>query len=118
MTYYQRAKDLFAMIEQGKLIEALDQFYHENVIIVSDNGHERKGKAEVKIYDEIFLKEIDEIYGGGILTITSDEKRKITMVEFWINIKFKNATKKKIQEVAIQQWDGDFIIKESFYSKR
>ncbi len=118
MTYQQRAKDLFAMIERGKLIDALEKYYHENVIIISDEGNERKGKSEVRKYDESFLKEIEEVFGGEILNVTSDEERKITMVEFWINVKFKNGIKKQIKEVAVQYWEGDLIIKETFYSKR
>jgi len=40
------------------------------------------------------------------------------MVEFWINIKFKNGNKKKLEEVTIQHWENDLIIKENFYSKK
>lgn len=118
MTYQQRSKDLFAMIEKGKLIDALEKYYHENVIITSDEGNERKGKSEARKYDESFLKEIEEVFGGEILNVTSNEERKITMVEFWINVKFKNGIKKKIQEVAVQHWEKDLIIRENFYSKK
>lgn len=118
MTYCQRAKDLFSMIEKGKLLEALDKYYHDDVIIITDDGKERKSKKEARKYDEKFLKEIEEVFGGEILTITSDEARKITMVEFWIYIKFKNGTKKEIQEVAVQYWEGEYIIRENFYSKK
>ena len=118
MTYYQKAKELFRMIEEGKLLDALDKYYHENVLIISDNGTRRKGIEEARNYDKKLLKEIEEVIGGGVETITSDEERAITMVEFWINIKFKNGNKKRIEEVAVQYWEDDLIIKENFYSKR
>jgi hypothetical protein len=118
MTYYQRSKELFKMIEEGKLLDALDKYYHTNVEIVSDDGTIRKGIEEARKYDQNFLKEIEEVLGGGVETITSDEYRAITMVEFWIKLKFKNGNKKLLKEVAIQYWEDERIIKEIFYSKK
>lgn len=118
MTYYQKAKDLFRMIEEGKLLEALDIYYHEDVTIITDDDNVRKGIEEARNYDKKLLKEIEEVIGGGVETITSDEDRAITMVEFWINLKFKNGNKKTIKEVAVQYWKGERIIKENFYSKK
>lgn len=118
MTYFKKVKDLFKMIEEGKLLDALDKYYHENVIIIANDGKKRIGIEEARDYDKRFLKEIQEILGGGVETITSDEKRAITMVEFWIHLKFKNGNKKKLEEVAVQYWEEDRIIKENFYSKK
>lgn len=106
------------MIEEGKLLEALDQYYHEKVIIIADDGKQRKGKEQAKEYDARLLKEIEEVLGGGVVTIAADEERGITMVEFWIELKFKNGYKKKIMEVAVQQWEDELIIEETFYSKK
>jgi len=118
MTYYQRAKELFKMIEEGKLLEALDNYYHEDVDIIADDGVERNGKHQAREYDKNLLKEIEEVIGGGVRNIASNEERRITMVEYWIELKFKNGNKKKMEEVAIQQWEGDLVIRENFYSKR
>lgn len=117
MSYYQKAKDLFKMIEEGKLLEALDKYYNDNVIIITDEGKIRNGKDEARAYDARLIKEIEEVLGGGVKTITADEERGITMVEFWIELKFKNGYKKKIEEVAVQQWEDDLIIEEKFYSR-
>jgi len=118
MSYYKKAKALFRMIEEGKLLDALDKYYHEDILIIADDGKERKGIEEARNYDKKLLKEIEEVIGGGVTTITSDEDRAITMVEFWINLKFKNGNNKKLEEVAVQYWEGDYIIKEKFYSKK
>lgn len=118
MTYYQKAKDLFKMIEEGKLLEALDKYYNDKVIIITDEGKIRNGKSEAQEYDARLLKEIEEVLGGGVETIAADEQRGITMVEFWIELKFKNGYKKKIEEVAVQQWEEDLIIEEKFYSRK
>ncbi len=118
MTYYQRAKELFKMIEEGKLLEALDKFYHKDVLIIANDGTQRKGIEEARNYDKNLLKDIEEVIGGGVKTITSDEERAITMVEFWIDLKFKNGNKKVIEEVAVQNWKDNLVIKENFYTKK
>ena len=118
MSYYQKAQTLFKMIEEGKLLEALDKFYHKNVVIIADDGTERNGLEKAREHDKKLLQEIQEVIGGGVNTITSDEKRAITMVEFWINLKFKNGNKKSFKEVSVQHWEGEYIIKENFYSKK
>lgn len=64
MTYYQRAKELFKMIEEGKLLEALDKFYHKDVLIIANDGTQRKGIEEARNYDKNLLKDIEEVIGG------------------------------------------------------
>lgn len=118
MTYYKKAQDLFKMVEEGKLLEVLDKYYHEDIKVISDDGTVRNGKEEVRNYNKDFIREIQEVMGEGVKTITSDEIRAITIVEFWFEIQFKNGYKKKLEQVAIQYWKGDLIIKENLYSKK
>ncbi|MDA3953332.1 MAG: hypothetical protein PF485_06775 [Bacteroidales bacterium] len=118
MTYYEKVQDLFKMVEEGKILEVLDKYYHKDVIIITDDNKERKGIEVARNHNTKLLKEIDEVLGEGIVTITSDEIRAITMVEFWMIVKFRNGNKKKFEEVAIQYWNDDLIIKENFYSKK
>jgi len=118
MTCYEKVKDLYTMLEEGKLSEAKEEYYHDEIIVIQADGKIRKGKKENLDYDKNFIKNIQEIYGGKIIAITSDENRQISMVEFWINIKQKDGTKLMIAEVAIQQWENDKIIEERFYERK
>jgi len=118
MTCYEKVKDLYTMLEEGKLSEAKEEYYHDEIIVIQADGKIRKGKKENLDYDKNFIKNIQEIYGGKIIAITSDENRQISMVEFWINIKQKDGTKPMIAEVAIQQWENDKIIEERFYERK
>jgi hypothetical protein len=117
MTCFEKAKELYTMLEEGKLPEAKEKYYHDEVIVIQADGKIRKGKEENLAYDKDFIKNIQEIYGGKIIAITSDEKRQISMVEFWINLKQKDGTKRMIAEVAVQQWEDDKIIEERFYER-
>ena len=37
------------------------------------------------------------------------------MVEAWVDVTFKDGNRMKLEEVAVQQWDGDQIIRKRFY---
>ena len=115
MSYHLKARELFQMIENGKMLEALDKFYHPDMIVVCANGKIRKGIEENKNYEKDFLSNLQEVFGGEVTAITADETRGITMVEYWVNLKFKDGTRKKYEEVAVKYWEGDKIIKERFY---
>lgn len=115
MSYLKKATQLFQMIENGKMINALDVFYHPDVKVIRADGIIRNGIEENRQYEKDFLSNLQEIFGAGVKAITSDEERGITMVEYWVNIKFKDGMRKKYEEVAVQYWEGDKIKVERFY---
>lgn len=115
MSYLNKATQLFGMIQNGKMIDALDIFYHSDAVVIRADGRIRSGIEVNKKYEKEFLSNLQEVYGGEIKSVTSNEDRGITMVEFWLNIKFKDGTRKKYEEVAVQYWEGDKIKIERFY---
>jgi len=115
MSYFNKAKELFRMIENGKMLDAFDLFYHPDVVVIQADGIKRIGVEANKNYEKDFLNNIQEIFGAELLSITSDEERHITMVEYWVHIKFKDGTRKKYEEVSVHYWKDDKIIKERFY---
>ena len=118
MNYFEKAMDLYSMIQKGKMLEAKDKYYHENVKVIDASGNIREGKEKNKKYDKEFINEIQEIFGGDILAMTSNEERQITMVEYWIELKFKNGLKRKYEEIAVQHWQDEKIILERFYKSK
>ena len=115
MSYLSKATELFHMMENGKMIDALDKFYHNDVHVIRADGKVRDGIEINKKYEKDFLSNLQEIYGAEVKAITSDEQRGITMVEYWINLKFKDGMRRKYEEVAVQYWEGDRIKEERFY---
>lgn len=47
MSYYQKAKDIYEMLVQGKMIEAFEKFYHQDVVMIEATGEERKEKERI-----------------------------------------------------------------------
>ena len=96
-------------------MDAFEKYYHENAVMIEASGEVREGKNKNREFEIQFLDSVREIHGGGVHAITSDEDTAKTMVESWMDITFKDGNRIKMEEVAVQQWEGDHIIRERFY---
>lgn len=115
MSYYDKAKDIYDMSAQGKMLDAFEKYYHKDVVMVEATGETRKGKDLNRKFETDFLSSLKEFHGTGVSAITSNEKEATTMVESWLDATYKDGNRVKMEEVAVQKWKGDQIIHERFY---
>ncbi len=115
MSYLEKATDLYNMIFSGQLLEAFEKYYHSDVVMHEATGDIREGKDTCRKYEEQFLENVQEIHGGGADAITSNEDDGVTSVESWMDVTFKDGNRVKMEQVAVQRWEGDHIIHERFY---
>ena len=115
MSYLDNAKALNDMIFKGQILEAFDQFYHPEVTMIEATGESWSGKEANRQREEQFVASVQEIHGGGVEGITSNEEDGTTMVESWLDLTFQDGNRMKLEQVAVQKWQGDQIIKERFY---
>jgi ketosteroid isomerase-like protein len=115
MSYYDKAKDIYDMMGQGKLLEAFDKYYHKDVVMVEASGEIRKGKVANRKFQEDFIGMIKDLHGSGVKAVTSNEKEATTMVESWMDVTMKDGKRSMMEEVAVQKWKDDQVIHERFY---
>ena len=115
MSYLNQAKEMYAMIGQGKMMDAFEKYYHDDVVMIEATGEERNGKDDNRKFQHEWLSTIKEMHGGGVNAITSNEDDKTTMVEAWMEVTLNTNKRMKMSEVAVQKWDGDKIVQERFY---
>lgn len=115
MTFKEKAKALYDMIEEGKSMEALDHFYSENVIVHDNTSPLREGREAQREAVNQWYSMVKEFHGSGVKSITSDEENGITTVESWTEITFQDGNRIKMEEVGVQKWEGDKIVHERFY---
>jgi ketosteroid isomerase-like protein len=115
MNYYDKAKDIYDMMAQGKMLDAFNKYYHKDVVMVEASGETRKGKVANLKFQEDFMGMIKDVHGSGIRAITADEKKAITMVESWMDVTMKDGKRSTMEEVAVQKWEDGQIIHERFY---
>ena len=115
MSYQLKCQNLHAMVGQGQMLEAFEKYFHDEVVVIDGPSEPRNGKdAQRKALAE-WASQIQEMHGGGVKGMTADEQNGITMAETWVDVTFKDGNRMKMDEVAVQKWDGDQIIHERFY---
>lgn len=114
MSYLEKAKDIYFQLQQGKLLDAFDQYYHEDVVMTEPRGT-RKGKKACREYEEQFLNSVEEFHNLEIRNVGSNEEDKTTFVESMMDVSFKDGNRVQMEQTAVQQWKDDQIIHEKFY---
>jgi hypothetical protein len=114
-TYLERATDLYNKINSGQLMDAFEQYYHNDVVMQEPGEEARHGKDKNRQYEVDFLSSVKEWHGGGVTAIASNETDGTTTVESWADVTFQNDQRVKLQQVAVQKWQGDQIVNERFY---
>jgi hypothetical protein len=114
-TYKEKISDIYTMMGQGKAMDAFEKYYHENVVMTELGGEPRKGKAANREYEQKFFASLKAVHGMSVDAITSDEANKVTMVESSMDAEFVDGNRMKMSQVAVQKWEGDHIVNETFY---
>lgn len=115
MSYLDNEKTLQNMVGQGQLLDAFEQFYHNDVVMIEGTGEKFEGKEANRQREQEWVNSIAEMHGGGVTGITADEDAGITMTESWVDVSLKDGNRVKMEEVSVKKWKDDQIIHERFY---
>ena len=114
MSYLAKAQKLCQLMEEGKSMEAFEELYHEDVVVVEATGETRKGKAVQRAAIQEWFSSVVEMHGSGFGAITANEETGTTIIESWVDLTTKNG-RMKLEEVGVQKWKDGQIIHERFY---
>ncbi len=117
MTYLAKTQQLHQLLDQGKDLEALDQFFHTDLVVTEKpTGDQRHGiDAQKKVVRE-WEDTVETYHGAGTLSLTANEESAVSMAESWAEITFKGApVSTKIEEVTVYRWEGDKVKTMEFY---
>lgn len=116
MSYLENAKQLQQMMGQGKMMEAFEKFYHNDVKVTEmATGEVRQGKEAQRKAIKDWQGSVKEIHGGGCDSVCSDEENAVTTAESWVDLTLQDGNRMKMSEVAVQKWQDGQIIDEKFY---
>ncbi|MFY0651517.1 MAG: nuclear transport factor 2 family protein [Cyclobacteriaceae bacterium] len=116
MSVLNDATDLQNMCYEGKMMEALDKYYHDDVKITEmATGEVRQGKEAQRKAIEGWFGMVKETHDGALLSVTANEDTGIACTESWIDVTFHEGGRMKMEEVAVQRWENGQIIEEKFY---
>lgn len=115
MTYLDKIKDMYGLINSGQLMDAFEKYYHDTITMIEATGDTCEGKDANREREKQFIASVKEFHGSGVNAFTSNEEEGFTMVEAWMDITFQDGNRMKMEQIARQKWQGDQIIQERFY---
>lgn len=116
MSYLDKIKDVYNHIGKGTAMDAFEKYYAEDVVMVLEDGTEVEGKDTNRERENEFFGSVEEFHGMEVSGISSNEEAGFTTVESNMTVTFKGADGPvTIEQVAVQDWEGDHIKRERFY---
>lgn len=106
-------EDLAKMIGEGKILEAFEKHYAEDVTMQENEDAPRVGKEENLKYEKTFVEGITEVHDMKILGIAVGDN--YSMIESSMDITHKDWGRVARTQVAVQRWKDGKVVKEKFY---
>ncbi|MDO8556253.1 MAG: nuclear transport factor 2 family protein [Nanoarchaeota archaeon] len=107
---------LNALIKEGKIMEAFERYYGEEVVTQVNGNTPINGKEKNRKRENIFLQEIEKLKSAEIKSVTfGGVDDNVSMTEWAIIIENKEGLQKTIHRVNVQHWKDNKIINERLY---
>jgi hypothetical protein len=109
----QRLNDLFGYIRQGKIIEAMNEFYDKNTVMQENAQPPTKG-LDINIEREKqFMSGVKEWKGFTVTTSAVGDN--VTFYESTSDFVTTGGVPVHIEQVSVAKWKNDKIVHERFY---
>lgn len=101
------------MILEGKILDAFEKYYADDVVMQDNDYPLRVGKDDNRRYEEAFVGGLTEFRGVKLLnTIISDG---IVVNEWWFDFTHKDFGPRAYTQVSVQRWKAGKVVEEKFY---
>ena len=109
----EKLKDLNQLVLDGRLLDAFDKYYHDDVHMQENEMPPTIGKIANAEREKQFLNDIVEFRNAAVLNMAvSDE---VSFVEWKFDYTHKDWGVRNYTQVSKQQWKDGKIIHEQFF---
>lgn len=109
----EQEKALNQVVLEGRILDAIDQFYAEDVVMQENTAAGTVGKAANREREIQFLDSIEQFHGAQLLGSAAHGDRSYS--EWLLDITFKGGVRVKLEQVAARRWRNGQIVHERFY---
>lgn len=114
-TIEEKLKKLNELVLAGKMMDAFEQFYHDDVQMQENESEPVKGKDANRKRELIFLSNIEEFRNASVNAVATGDD--ISFVVWSYDYTHKEWGVKKYTQVSVQKWkDGQIIHEQFFYN--
>ncbi len=104
------------LLEEGKYLEVIEQFYADDIEQVENYDLPIKGKESLHQQEKKNLASVHSVH-GRITSYAINKEKGIVAGEMFFIFESKNSGKKKLEEAFVQRWVDGKIIHQRFYYK-
>lgn len=109
---------VIAYLKEGKFVEGIEDFYHENVTAQENSNPPTKGRAAMATTERKFQKKGKAFHGIDILATAIDDQGGGTGVVLYECVMKWEQTDKghvKVEQTVVERWNGGKIAHIRFY---
>ena len=109
----ERVAALIARVEQGKYVEALQEFYSDDATMQENGNPPRVGLRKLVDHERGVMAAFKEIHTLPVRTwlVQGD----YVVINWVFEFTRANGTRFRMDELALQRWSGDRVAEERFY---
>lgn len=109
----ERVAALIALVEQGKFVEALEQFYAEDATMQENGQAPRVGRDKLIEHERGVMASFKRIRTLPVESFPVDGDR--VVIRWVFEFTRPDGTSFRIDELAHQRWRGDWIVEERLF---
>ena len=109
----QRLNDLFSYIQQGKIIEAMNEFYDKDTVMQENTNPPTKGLGTNIEREKQFMSGVTE--WKGFTVTASGIGDNVTFYESTSDFVATGGMPVHLEQVSVAKWKNDKIVHERFY---
>ncbi len=113
MSIQESVAQLNQLVLDGKALEAFDRFYADDVVMQENDGPETVGKAANRQREEEFFSKITDFRGAAVEGVAFGDNT--SMVQWSMDYTHADWGVRKYNQVAVQEWKDDKIVRERFF---
>ena len=109
----ERVRDFIATVEAGRFVEAIEDFYAEDGSMQENDGPVRAGRAVLVAGEQAMLAAVGSIRTRPVESWLVDGDQ--VVIRWVFDITYADGRQAVLDELALQTWGGDRIVRERFY---
>ena len=113
VTLENSLKDLNSLVQEGKLMDAFEKYYHDEVTMQENANEPVVGKKANRDRELQFLDNISEFRSASVVGLGVGDE--ISFVIWSYDYTHKEWGVKNYTQVSVQNWQDGRIIKEQFF---
>ena len=110
-----RVNDLVSYIREGRILEAMREFYADDVTMQENNAPPTVGLEANYAREEQFVAYVKQWKSLDVAAVAVDRQRGKTLVQSSFEFEAVDGKTVKADQVAVQTWRDGRIVHEKFY---